>query len=56
MAISVLLNTRVMTDADIELLKTAIYPADDAVHVHSGFNSRNRVISEINTWINKDLS
>ena len=56
MAISVLLNTRVMTDADIELLKTAIYPADDAVHVHSGFNSRDRVISEINTWVNKDLS
>lgn len=53
MAVSVLLKSPELTDQCLAYLKTAIYPAEDAVHVHSAFNNRNRVIADIRTMITK---
>lgn len=54
MAVSVLLISNALTENCIELLKTAIYPAEDAVHVHSAFNNRSRVVASVRALVQKE--
>lgn len=53
MAVSILLKPVELTENCIGFLKTAIYPAEEAVHVHSAFNSRNKVLADIRALIIK---
>ena len=47
MAVSVLLNEDLVTHEDCEILKKAIFPADNRLHVQTNFNSRSRIVSHI---------
>ena len=47
MAVSVKLQIEMLSEQCTDLLTKAIYPSEDAVHVHSAFNSRSRIVAEV---------
>ena len=51
MAVSVLLKEDCLTEQCHDLLHKAIFPAQNAVHMQTVFNNRNRLIAELNALI-----
>ncbi|WP_100643831.1 hypothetical protein [Alteromonas facilis] len=56
MAVSIELVADKLSDDCQQLLKSAIFPAENAVHIYSALNSRNNIILRVKALIQKSAS